>query len=352
MTSSTFRTSSIFATSSIWLLILPILYISIFGLPKRIPDSASYALRYSGFYLAIFLASLYSLAAYIGLSMVRLNEVYTIWSAGRVLSWLGYAMTGISFHISEQDQVKLASAKQAIFVLNHQTEIDGLLLAKICPKRSLMIGKKSLKHIPVFGWGLNLLGFIFVDRNDVEQSTKALEKSMRMIHKRSASILVCPEGTRSYFTEPKLLPFKKGAFYLAIRTGLPIIPVVAENYSRLVSSTAKVFRPGKINVRGEYNTREPTWIDLTVCSTRSDAHNASHDIGDRNADESRQKQYAGNVNAVRCPKKFIIAKLIPLALQPSWKNEWRQLIDGLEDWSITSLKLKEIFFSAYIFRVI
>jgi lysophosphatidate acyltransferase len=174
-----------------------------------------------------------------------------MWTAGRFLAWMIYLTTGISFEISEQDQAKLTSPKPAIFVLNHQTEMDAIIFSKICPKRCTMMGKSSLKHIPIFGWILGWVGFIFVDRNDVGRATKTLENAVKMIRNRYYSILVCPEGTRSRFTEPKLLPFKRGAFYLAIRAGVPIIPVVAENYSRVLSSKTKTFRAEKIKVRGK-----------------------------------------------------------------------------------------------------
>lgn len=64
------------------------------------------------------------------------------------------------------------------------------------------------------------------------------------------SVFVFPEGTRHLSDEPHLLPFKKGAFHMAVRAGVPIVPVVCENYSKLLKP-GKYFRRGTLKLRGE-----------------------------------------------------------------------------------------------------
>lgn len=63
------------------------------------------------------------------------------------------------------------------------------------------------------------------------------------------SVFIFPEGTRSYYDKPDLLPFKKGPFHLAIQAQVPIIPIVVANYSNVLNTKKKIFRPGSIPVR-------------------------------------------------------------------------------------------------------
>lgn len=64
------------------------------------------------------------------------------------------------------------------------------------------------------------------------------------------SVYMFPEGTRSYAKEPMLLPFKKGAFHLAVQAGVPIVPVVAANYSNILYVQGRKFVAGEIPIKG------------------------------------------------------------------------------------------------------
>jgi len=63
------------------------------------------------------------------------------------------------------------------------------------------------------------------------------------------NVYIFPEGTRSYSTKAELLPFKKGAFHLAVQAQVPIVPVVVANYSNILNIKAKIFNAGKVPVR-------------------------------------------------------------------------------------------------------
>ncbi|KAL2002125.1 hypothetical protein VTN02DRAFT_614 [Thermoascus thermophilus] len=63
------------------------------------------------------------------------------------------------------------------------------------------------------------------------------------------SVFIFPEGTRSYSEKPELLPFKKGAFHLAIKAGVDIVPVVTENYAHVLNPKRKTFNAGTIKVK-------------------------------------------------------------------------------------------------------
>lgn len=87
--------------------------------------------------------------------------------------------------------------------------------------------------------------------------------------KSGQSVYIFPEGTRSNFTKPDLLPFKKGAFHLAIQAQVPIVPIVVANYSNLVSIPRKIFRPGTIPliVLKPISTKGKTFEDVDTLRT-------------------------------------------------------------------------------------
>lgn len=90
---------------------------------------------------------------------------------------------------------------------------------------------------------------VFIERTSRTQAFAAFDKAAEDMKKERQSVYIFPEGTRSNYAKPELLPFKKGAFHLAIQAQVPIVPIVVANYSNLVSIPRKLFRPGTIPIR-------------------------------------------------------------------------------------------------------
>jgi lysophosphatidate acyltransferase len=90
---------------------------------------------------------------------------------------------------------------------------------------------------------------VFIDRGNHKSAIAAFESAANQMRDERQSVFIFPEGTRSYSQKPDLLPFKKGAFHLAIRAKVPIVPVVVANYAALVSVQEKRFVPGRIPIR-------------------------------------------------------------------------------------------------------
>jgi lysophosphatidate acyltransferase len=90
---------------------------------------------------------------------------------------------------------------------------------------------------------------VFIERKSRSQAVAAFDKAAEQMHKNRQSVYIFPEGTRSYYDHPDLLPFKKGAFHLAVQAQVPIIPVAVANYSNVLDVRRKRFRPGTIPVR-------------------------------------------------------------------------------------------------------
>ena len=90
---------------------------------------------------------------------------------------------------------------------------------------------------------------VFIERTSRTQAVAAFDAAAKQMHTLKQSVYIFPEGTRSYTTEPDMLPFKKGAFHLAIQAQVPVLPIVVANYSNVLSLKRKVFRPGSIPLR-------------------------------------------------------------------------------------------------------
>jgi len=120
-----------------------------------------------------------------------------------------------------------------VVVANHQSLLDIVLLSRL-PREMKWVGKEELFKLPWIGWMLRLTGDIAVRRGDSESGGEAVARAKAYLA-RGMSVMIFPEGTRS--RDARLLPFKKGAFRLAIDAGAAILPVA-------VWGTAQGFRKG------------------------------------------------------------------------------------------------------------
>lgn len=136
-----------------------------------------------------------------------------------------------------------------VIVANHQSTLDMICVNSVVQPRTVAIAKKSLKHVPFLGWYFVVSGNVFVDRMNHERAVQALDEAGRQIRERQVKVVVFPEGTRSR-TEGQMLPFKKGAFNLAVAAQVPIVPVVIENQKKVYDSQRRIFTGGPIRVSG------------------------------------------------------------------------------------------------------
>ncbi|XP_049629664.1 1-acyl-sn-glycerol-3-phosphate acyltransferase beta [Suncus etruscus] len=142
---------------------------------------------------------------------------------------------------------KLEGERPCVIISNHQSILDMMGLMEILPDRCVQIAKRELLFMGPVGLIMYLGGVIFINR---QRSSKALsvmaEVGQRMIRER-LKVWIYPEGTRN--DNGDLLPFKKGAFYLAIQAQVPIIPVVYSSFSSFYDSKKQLFTSGTIQVR-------------------------------------------------------------------------------------------------------
>ncbi|KAG0765691.1 hypothetical protein G6F57_000509 [Rhizopus arrhizus] len=170
------------------------------------------------------------------------------WTVSRVYKTIFSSMLGITCTIEGKEHIR-KDGGQAIYICNHQSILDIFFMANVFPKSTSVVAKKSIKFVPVLGWFMYLSKAVFLDRTNRETAVKNARKAAADMKKNKTSIWVYPEGTRANTPELNLLPFKKGAFYMAAQANVPIIPIVVQNYNHLYDQKSKRFGHGNIKIK-------------------------------------------------------------------------------------------------------
>ena len=138
------------------------------------------------------------------------------------------ALRILRLNLSRDAKGLLEHQRSCVIIANHQSNYDLYVLGRVVPKRTVSIGKKSLKWVPFFGQLYWLAGNVLIERGNAQQAKQAMLTTTETLQHQDTSIWVFPEGTRN--KGQGLLPFKKGAFQMAIAAGVPIIPVCVSSY--------------------------------------------------------------------------------------------------------------------------
>ncbi|PVH78150.1 1-acylglycerol-3-phosphate O [Cadophora sp. DSE1049] len=215
-------------------------------LSSRVPAAGFFGLLLAS-YASLLVAATYGVLISILMRLVGHGRS-SQWATGRFFKYLMRLTTGITFSIDDPNDY-LNKTRPAIFIGNHQTELDVLMLGCIFPHHCSVTAKKSLKSMPFLGWFMSLSGTVFIDRANSTNARHAMAGASEEITRERQSVYMFPEGTRSYAKEPMLLPFKKGAFHLAVQAGVPIVPVVVANYSDVLFVQGWKFKVGNIPVK-------------------------------------------------------------------------------------------------------
>ena len=162
--------------------------------------------------------------------------------------WSKWILASLGIPITIEGREHLDREATYLFMSNHEsTAFDIFALFLAIEHRFRMIAKRSLFFIPIFGWSLWMCGFLPIDRSDRESAILTLRKAAERM-RGGLSLLVFPEGTRGP-GGGRLLPFKKGAFHLALDAGVPIVPVVVAGTDRIMTKGSLRVGHGAIRVR-------------------------------------------------------------------------------------------------------
>ena len=170
----------------------------------------------------------------------RGNWVYRMarfWSKGLI------GFSGVKVHLDSSSD--LEAGQCFVFMSNHQSLYDIPALITTLPGQARFLAKRSLFKIPIFGWALKAGGFVSIDRKDRSKASESFSDAVDRL-RTGASAVVFPEGTRSL--DGQLLPFERGGLLLAIKSGVPIVPVGIRGSIEVRPRDSWVVRPGTIEV--------------------------------------------------------------------------------------------------------
>jgi 1-acyl-sn-glycerol-3-phosphate acyltransferase len=145
------------------------------------------------------------------------------WPLARLWSWsVLRSCGGQRFEVRGAE--RLATGNGAIVMSNHESYMDPPALMLLSPVPLRFLAKHTLFLFPVFGWAMWAMGMVPVNRGRQDRAFASIDRAAEGI-RAGKVVLVFPEGTRADFEDPEMLPFKKGAFVMAARAHVPIIPV-------------------------------------------------------------------------------------------------------------------------------
>jgi 1-acyl-sn-glycerol-3-phosphate acyltransferase len=170
----------------------------------------------------------------------RVDELYrsAMWIAR-----MGVRIAGVRTKMAGYDQLDLS--RKYIFMSNHVSNLDAPLLLPRLPFRVTAMVKKELFKMPILGPAMRLANFVPIDRHNREAAIAGVRVAEETV-RHGLHMAVFAEGTRS--RDGKLLPFKKGPFYLALETGLPIVPITILGTETLLPKGKVLAKPGEVTV--------------------------------------------------------------------------------------------------------
>ncbi len=198
--------------------------------------------------ISIPMVSLYTIvcgAVSIVLGMVFRSGTPSHWLA-RTWSWLILTTCGVKVSLSGLEN--LERNRNYIFAANHQSIYDIPILFAWLPFSFRILYKKSLNRVPFMGWHLFFCGHISVDRSNPVRARQSLERAAKRIQQ-GISVVIFPEGTRN--ANGSIGRFKQGSFLLAIKSGVPVVPVTISESWRIMKRGEVTVRPGTVSVHVE-----------------------------------------------------------------------------------------------------
>jgi 1-acyl-sn-glycerol-3-phosphate acyltransferase len=152
-------------------------------------------------------------------------------------------LSGVTVEVVGTDNIPENTS--IVFMANHQSNFDILSLLAHIPVQFRWISKKEVFRTPLMGPAMRRAGYISIDRENRGKAIQSLEEAARVI-KNGKSVMTFPEGTRS--PDGTIRPFKKGLFYLAIKSGVPIVPISIIGSRRIMPKKSLHIDPGTITM--------------------------------------------------------------------------------------------------------
>ncbi|PLW66804.1 HAD-IB family hydrolase [Pseudohalioglobus lutimaris] len=171
------------------------------------------------------------------------------------------ALIGLELDVKGEEH--LWEQRPAVFVFNHQSKADVVIMARLLRRDIAGIGKQEIKtETPILGKVLEFGGVVFIDRSNAKSAIDSITPLVDAMRNEGKSVVLAPEGTRT--VSPTLAPFKKGAFHIAMQAGVPVIPIVIRNAGDVAPKGDFVFRPATVEVEVLPPVDTSDWTPETV----------------------------------------------------------------------------------------
>lgn len=171
------------------------------------------------------------------------GDIRFLYAVGMGGAFTGVRIAGVKVRAVGLE--KLDPARTYIFMSNHASNIDPPLLLPLIPRRTSVMAKKELFSYPILGKVMTLGALVPVDRGNRDAGISAVRAAADVI-RQGVNMTIFIEGKRSF--DGKLLPFKKGPFYLAAETQVPVVPVSIAGTHAIMPKTRFAIRPGVVTV--------------------------------------------------------------------------------------------------------
>ena len=207
--------------------------------------------------------------------LVNKHDLVYPWASFGARAWL--RLSGVRVKVRG---LELLDPKQSyVFVSNHRSYLDTAAIFVYTGRRIGVLAKKELLKVPVLGVGMGFVNVMAIDRTNRESAIRTTEAAAKRIQS-GVSFAVFVEGTRAKPGE--LLPFKKGAFYMARQAGVPVVPVAIKNSDMLMGKGTGEARSGTV----EMVLMSP--VETVGVSTDDDINQLIADVRESIASELRQ----------------------------------------------------------------
>jgi 1-acyl-sn-glycerol-3-phosphate acyltransferase len=231
---------------------------------------------WTGPLIVLFTALMGSLSLFVSLFTSGGRAQHTcarLWS--RLLLWAA------RIRVEVEGLEKIPPGGSFVFVANHRSYFDIPVILPHISVQFRFFAKKSLFYVPFIGYHMKRAGYVAVDLVNPRESIKSMAEGARVIQETGISILLFPEGTR---THGELAPFKDGAAYIAIKAGVPIVPIGLVGTRDILPRDSLTLRGGTVKMR--IGDPIPT-LDIPLADrtrlTQTLRHHIAELIGDAHA---------------------------------------------------------------------
>ena len=191
--------------------------------------------------VAVFVTMYYSIAAILSVLVDRTGALYH--SIAR--KWANILLKVFRVKVRVTGLENLVKGRSYVYVSNHASMFDIPAIVGTLPDEIRIVFKKELSYVPIWGWSLAVGHYISIDRFSVKDAMKSLDAAAQKIRE-GASVLLFAEGTRT--RTGKLQPFKRGAFSLAAKSGIPVVPLTVNNSFNILPKGSLKIRPADIEL--------------------------------------------------------------------------------------------------------